>query len=90
MKKKELNVEEEIQRNLRMMGDLSPLGTAYKVCSENLTVLYELRAKKKARFIEPEAFVSAVTNLGGILLILRYEEFGVIASKALGFVLKRL
>ena len=48
----------------------------------------ELRKLKRARFPSPDSVMQVVANLGGILIITQHEKLNVIASKALGFVIK--
>lgn len=45
------------------------------------------QAKKKA-LVSPDTIVLALCNLLGIVLILNFEKFDVVSSKALGFVSK--
>lgn len=47
-----------------------------------------LPAKPEKKQIDPNALIAAGASLGGILVIVTYEHAHVVASKALGFVLK--
>ena len=54
-----------------------------------LELMEKRRDLNKKDRISKETLAAGVINLGGILLILHYEQFSVIGSKALQFVLKR-
>ena len=54
-----------------------------------LELMEKRRDLNKKDRISKETIATGVINLSGILLILHYEQFSVVASKALQFVLKR-
>lgn len=51
------------------------------------TRLKELEVKNFNK-VKPEALLALVANLGGILAIIKFEQFHALTSKALGFVKK--
>lgn len=59
---------------------------SYATAQKRLMELMKLREKPKS--ISPDAVLAAAVNLAGILAILHHERVNVIASKALGFVMK--
>ena len=81
-------IEDEIGHVLTAMGSLDPKSDEYGTAARNLKELYEARSKKAAHLIEADTIVAATANILGILLILNYEQLHVIATKAIGFVVK--
>lgn len=53
-----------------------------------ITELHKLHAHKREYVISPETLVTVGANLLGIVAILSFEQTRVIATKALGFVVK--
>ena len=61
----------------------------YKVMAESLETLYRARSHEdRTRHISADTLAVIAGNLAGIGLILSYEKVHVIATKALGFVMK--
>jgi hypothetical protein len=64
----------------------------YKAYVENLIKLYPIRKVdheiNQKNKISPDVALTVAANLAGIILIIHHEQVGVIASKALGFVIK--
>lgn len=57
---------------------------AYETALKNLKELMEINATEKKRTsVSPEAVLSAATSLGGIVLILLFEQKHVITTKSL-------
>lgn len=87
---KEKAFDATIEGALKELEDLSITDEDFGVAAENLKRLYEAdRIRKQAeadRLPSPDAILAAGANILGIVLILKYEELGVITSKALGFV----
>lgn len=53
-----------------------------------LSALENTTKKSKIKLPSPDAALTALTGLAGILLILNYERANVVTSKAMGFVHK--
>ncbi len=84
---KRTQVEREIDKQLDIL--ISRARTPEEI-SEMLSLMErrdELREKKKVH-VSPDTIAIIAGNLAGILLILNYEQFNVVSSKALGFVIK--
>ena len=83
---KRTQVEREIDKQLDIL--ISRARTPEEI-SEMLDLMErrdELRKKKV--HVSPDTIAIIAGNLAGILLILNYEQFNVVSSKALGFVIK--
>lgn len=50
--------------------------------------MYDSMLSETKLKITPDTVVIAVTNIVGILLVLNFEKFDIVRSKALGFILK--
>jgi hypothetical protein len=60
----------------------------YAKMVDHLTKLYKLKEIDLPKRVSAETWATIGGNLAGILLILHYERFNVITSKALSFVSK--
>jgi hypothetical protein len=60
----------------------------YSQMADQLVKLMHLKSDTGPKRVSPDALVSALASLGGILVIVSYEHAHVIGSKALGFVKK--
>lgn len=85
-----LHIEMKRRLDLFMHTTDKALGQQYLSEIKQLADILECYQKthpSKPR-IKPDNVLSAITNLLGIGLILKHEELNIIASKALGFVMK--
>ena len=53
-----------------------------------MTKLAQLKAQNAPARVSPDTVLLVLGNLAGIVLILHYEKVNVVASKALGFVMR--
>lgn len=60
----------------------------YTKIVSNITDLHKIHATKREYLVSPEVLVTVGANLLGIVAILSFEQTRVIATKALGFVVK--
>lgn len=60
----------------------------YTTLVDQLTKLYKLKEIDLPKRISPETWATVGGSLAGILLIIGHERIHVIATKALGFVMK--
>lgn len=60
----------------------------YFKISAQLKVLTDVKAQEAPSSMSPDNIATILSNLAGILLILNHERAGVVASKALSFVMK--
>lgn len=79
-------IDAEIERVLEFLAGSEPDSEDYTAAMHNLKELYEARSKKSSKFIEFDTIVLALTNIVGILLILKHEELNVLTSKAISFI----
>lgn len=73
----------------RLHGELlncDPGEEKYAQIVKQLDVLYKI--PKKDPIIKPEVLVNASVNLLGIVLVLYFEKFDIISSKAFSFIKK--
>ena len=85
---KRTNLEKAIDSLLEEMKKVEPDSVEYTTMATNLNKLYEAQSKKKEHVVSPDTVAIVVGNIIGIVLILQYEKINVVASKALGFVLR--
>lgn len=85
-------LDKAIAELLREMSHAAGDSKQYKKLADRLTELYALRKIdsdiKNATAWRPEIVVPAVASVAGILIIVGYERFNVVTSKALGFIMK--
>ncbi len=90
-KPQETSIDETIENALIDMEQL-PLGSEeYLNAAKAVEVLCQARSHKKETTIKGipiETVVAAATNIIGILMVLNYERFNVITTKAFGMVAK--
>lgn len=60
----------------------------YAAAAEQLTVLMKIKQNQKPDRVSKDVLATILANLLGIGMIIGYERTSVIASKALGFVMK--
>jgi hypothetical protein len=60
----------------------------YVAAIDSLVKLHKIKESEPRYLVSPDVVVSVAANLLGIMMILHHERANVIASKALGFVLK--
>jgi hypothetical protein len=87
-KDKRTSLEREIDSVLEVMSNYKPDSKEYTAMADNLERLYKAKAQISERRVSPDTIAMVAGNLLGIALILGYERTDVIATKALGFVLK--
>lgn len=83
-------LDREIKKLLSELDVLESVSEEYGTVLDRVSKLHKLKETEKNPWqVSPDTAVLAVTNLLGILLIIRHEHVNVISSKATGFV-KRL
>lgn len=70
------------------MNSLTASSPEYAACVDQLAKLYAIKDPKSKTGVSPDVAVTTAANLVGIGMIIHYERASVIASKALGFVMK--
>lgn len=81
-------LDKAIEVALAELSGYKVVDEEYATICEQLEMLYKLRSQKREPAVSMETLVTVGANLAGILLILNHERMNVVASKALGFVMK--
>lgn len=79
----------QLDRALDALDNLQPGTTDYDDVIETIASLTKVEAEQAKTRLSKDAVLGAATSLGGILMIVAYENKHVITSKALSFVTKR-
>jgi len=77
-----------IDRLYEEMAQVAGDSDEYFKLTAQLKVLTDVKAQEAAPSMSPDNIALILSNLAGILLILNHERAGVVASKALSFVMK--
>lgn len=86
-KQEKSKIEQEIQRVHELLSVMDVATNEYEATVKQLEVLYDIEGKTK-RSISPDTAVLAATNILGIILVIRSEEFNVVTSKAFGMIMR--
>jgi hypothetical protein len=81
-------LDETIDAALSELKDLKTTDPDYQVTLDRVKELSKLKEQNSPKRVSPDTAALIAGNLAGIVLIISYEHVHVIASKALGFVLK--
>lgn len=81
-------LEDEIARLISELEGLEPTSTEYKTILKHITKLDPLNRKAKPTGLSKDAMLGAAANIVGILLVLNYEQFAAVVSKAFSMIQK--
>lgn len=81
-------LEIEISQLVNALRDHRPESEEYGVILERISKLEKIQKEREPESISPDAWLAVTANLVGIVLIIKHEQFNVITSKALGFVIR--
>jgi hypothetical protein len=82
-------LDEEIERTLASLRILKNDTEEYATYLSTLERLMELKkGTTKPSSVSPDVRATIAANLMGIFMIIKHEQFNVIGSKALGFVMR--
>lgn len=84
----ESEYDKQVRRMLRELETTDPNSEEYGRIVERLNKLQKMRAEDRPEKLSPNTAALVATNILGIVMIVRHEQFNVIATKALGFVLR--
>lgn len=84
----ESEYDKQLRRLLRELETTEPNSEEYGTLVERLKKFQQMRAEDRPEKLSPNTAALVVTNVLGIVMIVRHEQFNVIVSKALGFVIK--
>lgn len=87
-RKKRSLLDQQIDDVTEVLKTLDPTKANYEFVSKSLKSLYDLKALERGNRINWNTVFVAGCSIGEVLLILNYEKLGVIASKAMGRIMK--
>ena len=88
-KQKQTELDNVIADALLALDIHKPYSDEYTKTVDNVEKLYRLRNdSERSRKISPDTIATVGANLAGILLIIKHERVNVVASKALGLIMK--
>lgn len=88
MKIKKNAIDCEIDAVLEKLKEVDPTDQEYSKLCDVLSRLHDLKRQSKKRSVSPDTMALIAANLGGIILVLAWEEKHVIATKAFGMISK--
>jgi hypothetical protein len=81
-------IDDAIDMALIELRTYDPASDDYAQVLTQLEKLHKMKVAERPDRVSKDVWVTAGVNLAGILIIIGYEQTHVIASKAVGFVLK--
>jgi hypothetical protein len=81
-------MDDEVKHILESLSEKDVDSENYGIGVRNLEILCKARSCENKRSVSMDTLVLAATNILGIVLILNYETWHVLPSKALGLILK--
>lgn len=83
-------LDKAIESILLEMENHTPFSEEYAKMVDQLEQLMKIKSTQKTwkEQISPDAMIAVAGNLAGIGMILNYERVGVVASKALGLIIR--
>lgn len=88
IKRPPTKLDEAIDTALAELATLKTTDADYNKTLDRVKELYALKEKNSPKRVSPDTMAVVLGNLAGIIWITQYERLHVVASKALGFVLK--
>jgi hypothetical protein len=87
-KRKDEDIDKAIAKLLAHMDGLDPNSTEYLAAVANVKTLCESRSYKSESGIGRETWLLVVSNIGGILIVIFWEQANVIAKNAFSMIMK--
>jgi hypothetical protein len=81
-------IDDEVIHCLEVLSGLEPGSDRYGAVANDLNTICEARSKKPSSPIDWNTIIGSGTAFGQVLAIIFHERLNVIASKAIGFVVK--
>jgi hypothetical protein len=75
-------IDTEIERCIEAMSQMQVGTTEYSAAANQLKVLYEARGVKNPSSLSTDTMVSVGANIMSIVLVLYFERFEIVTSKA--------
>lgn len=88
LSKKSITLKKLIKRNIELMDKTEEGTEDYEKLRANLEELYRLQKMDKEGKTSREEILKVAGSLGGILLIIAFEERHVLTTKAMGLIRK--
>lgn len=85
---KSRSIDDEVTRLLTEISNMNVEDDTYAKALKNLSVLMEAKSQKTPTQISADTVVMAATSIVSILIVLNYEQLGVITSKTFGMIPK--
>lgn len=82
------HLDKVIDAVLSELDQLSPESEQYATVVNQLVKLHAMKTHESPKSVTPDALVSAVASILGILLITNYERVHVVTTRALGILPK--
>lgn len=79
-------LEKAIDDLLSEMDAVTADSPEYAKMVEHLVKLHQMKTEERPRRVSPDTLFTVLANLGGILILVGYEQKHVITSKALPFI----
>lgn len=86
--KQESKLDEPIDKVLDELREHDPESPEFATNLTNLERLTNLKAEESKRRVSPDTMAIVAGNLLGILIVIKYEQFHVVTSKAMGMLLR--
>jgi len=81
-------LDAELDRAMKFIVAKSPDSPEYAAALDQIEKLTKIKAPNAATTLSKDTLVTAATNLAGIVMVIGHERIHVIATKALGLVMK--
>lgn len=86
---KRSTLDKEIDNVIEVMALVKPDSKEYTVMASNLDILLKAKAYDKSQAkVSKDTILTVAGSIAGILIIVAYEHAHIVASKAIGFVIK--
>jgi hypothetical protein len=82
-------LDKQIASVLNDMDEYGPDSPEYPKLLKHLDKLYKMKARDRRQHVSPDTLANVAGTLLSVLIIVGYERAHVMASKALGFGVKR-
>lgn len=81
-------IDEEIERLVNFMRDVDPGTDGYGTMAANLVKLTQARMEKARDGLDLNVVVSVAGSLIGTIMVLKFEKFDILTTKAVGWLIK--
>lgn len=82
------DLEKSIDTALLRADAYDPSTEEFARSVDQISKLHKMKEAERPSSLSQDTLVLCLTNIAGIIMIIKHEQFNVITSKALGFVVK--